>query len=446
MYYRHFGLSGAPFQFTPSPQLLFTSKAHRETRAALEWNLQHGPSGFSLLIGETGTGKTTLIISLLAQNHSFVRIAYISNPKLGYDGFLRDIACQLGVTWHADRLEMFYAFERFLEALSPRERVVVMVDEAQALSDEMLDDLRLFANRNIRNDRFFHLVFAGQPDLLSRLKTPGLRQLNERIGVRMLLNRLEATEARAYVEYRLAAFGGNAEAVFARGALERLLTRGGQIPRRINMVCHSAMLRAYHAGESRVSLESARAATLELDDRLAADPHVDRAPAVSSFVHRRLQALGSMRDGLAPAVIAATLAITGIGMLYLWNSTPTGRNDSANAMSSVNSVIESPGSNAAMGFSVAAMSSVDGTRQQMRRVRVRAGDTLLGIARDNLGSKDDLDRLIKANPQIRGDDRIYPGEMLTLPPPSSSRSGTNSVRQTASSEVRPGLPAFSDGE
>src|SRR5260370_39392644 len=90
MYHRHFGLSGAPFQFTPSPKLLFLSKAHRETLAALEWGLLHEPSGFTLLIGETGTGKTTLIVSLLAQNYAHARIAYVSNPKLGFDGLPRD--------------------------------------------------------------------------------------------------------------------------------------------------------------------------------------------------------------------------------------------------------------------------------------------------------------------------------------------------------------------
>ncbi len=211
------------------------SKAHRETLAKLEWSLEHEPSGLSLLIGETGTGKTTLIISLLAQYQTHVRAAYVSNPKLGLGGLLRDIARQLGVPPHTDRLELFTAFDRYLDDLAPNERAVVIVDEAQALTDEILEDLRLFSNRELQCDRRLHFVFAAQPALLTRLGAPQLRQVNERIGTRAILNPLEPAEARSYVDYRLAAYGGSAEATFARGALEHLLAHSAGIPRRINV-------------------------------------------------------------------------------------------------------------------------------------------------------------------------------------------------------------------
>jgi type II secretory pathway predicted ATPase ExeA len=458
MYYRHFGLSGAPFQFTPSPKLLFLSKAHRETRAALEWSLEHEPSGFSLLIGETGTGKTTLIISLLAQRNALVRAAYVSNPKLGFDGLLRDIARQLGVPAHTDRLEMFCAFDRYLEELAPHERAVVIVDEAQALSDEILDDLRLFSNRELHYERRLHFVFAGQPGLLSRLSAPELRQVNERIGVRVLLNPLEAAEARAYVEYRLAAFGGSAEAIFARGALEHLLARSGGIPRRINVYCHSALLRAYNAGESRVSLEAARSAALDVKDLFAGARRYDPVYAAPGFVQRRFQTLVSMAHGLAPALIAATLAIAGMGSLYFWNSGAPRRDEPVSVVG--DAVIEYPGVNAASRLSFgdrstadgASMASADGDqdRRQSRRVRVQSGDTLLTIARSYLGSGDDVDRLIRANPQIGNANHIYPGEMLNLPASGASRPGGFPASETVASDwqrVPPGVSGFNyDGE
>lgn len=420
MYYRHFGLSGAPFQFIPSPTLLFMSKAHRETLKALEASLADEPSGFSLLIGETGTGKTTLIVSLLAQNHAPLHIAYVSNPKVGFDGILRDVARQLGIPVHAERLELFDAFDRYLAELPPLHKAVVIVDEAQALNDETLDDLRLFANRDRHSDRPLHLLFVGQPRLLRRLYAPELRQLNERIGTRVLLNPLEAEEAYAYVDYRLAAFGGSAETLFARGALQYLLARSRGIPRRINVLCHNAMLRADLAGEARVTLESARAAALEVED-LFAGPRRAALFAASRFVRQRVQAWSNAMPGLAPALIAATLAIAGIGSLYFWNSGASRRAEpiALGAASPIgDAVIEYPDANPASQMAgdrrLPSSASNDGG-QPSREVRVRPGDTLLTIARSYLGSDDYVDRLIRANPQVENINHIYPGEILNLP-------------------------------
>jgi type II secretory pathway predicted ATPase ExeA len=418
MYYSHFGLSGAPFQFTPSPKLLFMSKAHRETLATLEWALADEPSGFSLLVGETGTGKTTLIISLLAQSPAHVRPAYVSNPKLGFDGLLRDIARQLGVPDHIDRLELFRAFDRYLEALAPNERVVVIVDEAQALSNEILEDLRLFANREL-DRKALHFLFVGQPGLPERLSSPELRQVNERIGIRALLNPLEPAEARAYVDYRLAAFGGSAEALFATGALDHLLAHSGGIPRRINVFCHNALLRAYRAVETRVSLEASRHAAIDVEDLFAGArgaSSMDVTPGLLGHFRRLI----TMTRGLAPALVAATLSIAGIGSLYFWNSGSDRRDEpfSLGAAGIVgDAVIEYPGTgNRSLGGD-AAIASTDRAQdqQQPRRVRVEAGDTLVTIARAYLGSEVEVDRLIKANPQIGNVNHIYPGEVLNLP-------------------------------
>lgn len=469
MYYRHFGLSGAPFQFTPSPKLLFMSKAHRETLAALEWALLHEPGGFTLLIGETGTGKTTLIVSLLARSYERVRTAYVSNPKLGFDGLLRDIARQLGIPPQAERLEMFGAFDRYLAGLGEGERAVVIVDEAQALSDEMLEDLRLFSNRERGEDQRLHFVFAGQPGLLTRLMAPGLRQVNERIGTRALLNPLEAAEARAYVEYRLAAYGGSAEAVFGRGTVDHMLARSGGNPRRINVLCHNALLRAYHAGEPMVSLESARAAVLEIENLFSRARQYDSESEAPAFMPRNFAAVMSMTRGLRPAIVAATLAIAGMGSLYFWNSGAPRREEpvSSDAASTVgDAVIEYPGGagNSQLSFASnrsAASAAANGSpeasarpqqdRPEQQKVRVQSGDTLDTIARAYLGSRDEMHRLIKANPQIGNINHIYPGEMLNLPAPDGSPHGAVSApaHETAASDwrrVTPGADGFQTNE
>ncbi len=442
MYFRHFGLSGAPFQSTPQPSLLFMSKVHREARATLKWSLEHEPSGLALLIGETGSGKTTLIISLLGENSEFLKAAYVGNPKLGFNGLLHDIARQLGIPAHNDRFEMFCAFDRYLDQLAPRERAVVIVDEAQGLSDETLDDLRLFSNRHQLSGRRLHFVLSGQPSLLARLRTPQMRQMAERIGVRVMLDALEPAEGRAYVDYRLSAFGSGAGVVFERGALEHLLSCSGGIPRRINVFCHNALLHAYNTGEARVSLESARSAAFEVEDFFTDRGLYHWLHAAKRLMRRETETLRSMTQGTASALIAATVAIAGMGSLYFWNSGASRHLEPASieAADTIGyAVIEYPRAHATAAAGLGGDDSnpegiakaAGGYEHEPHRVRVRAGDTLLTIARDYLGSEEDVDRLIKANPQVGNIDHIYPGETINLPASGTARPSPASVQEAA---------------
>ncbi len=458
VYYRHFGLSGAPFQFTPSPKLLFMSKAHRETLAALEWGLLHEPSGFILLIGETGTGKTTLIVSVLAESYAHLRIAYVSNPKLGFDGLLRDIARQFGISPAPERLAMSDAVDGYLAALPEGHCAVVIVDEAQALTDEMLDELRLLSNRDVGSKGRLHFVFVGQPSLLTRLQTTALRQVNGRIGVRALLNPLEAGEARGYVDYRLKAFGGSVETVFQRDAIEYLLARCEGNPRRINVLCHNALLQAHNANETIVSLKSARTATRNIDNLFASARRYEPVDRIPAFFRRKFPTLVSVTHGLGPAIAASMLAIVGMGSLYFMNSGALRPEEpvSIDAARTVgDAVIEYPDvaksqltsegddRTAALGGGQAR----DQDGGEPRRVRVQSGDTLRTIARNYLGSDDEVSRLIKANPQVGNVDHIYPGEMLNLPvTDDGERASATTVHEheTATSDWQR-VPAASNG-
>src|SRR5437870_8100489 len=176
MYYRHFGLDGAPFRFVPTGRDLYLSRSHREALAALEWGALYEPSGFTLLIGEAGTGKTTLVKSILARNYSRVRSAYISNPKRGFEGILRELARQFSLTAQPTKLEMSAAFDHFLEQLNPGERLVILIDEAQTLDDEGLEELRLFSNSGNADEKQLNFVLVGQPELIQRLMRRELRQ------------------------------------------------------------------------------------------------------------------------------------------------------------------------------------------------------------------------------------------------------------------------------
>ncbi|HTW87921.1 MAG TPA: AAA family ATPase [Candidatus Binataceae bacterium] len=260
-YYEHFGLSGPPFGFDTSSRSIFVGKTHREALAALDWGLHYEPSGFTLLVGESGTGKTTLACSLLMNRYQLVRAAYVANPRLGFDGSLREILRQLGMARPAGyRVAAIEALTSMLWALRPGERVVAIIDEAQGMSDSDLEDLRLLSNCGRFDERQLHFVLLGVPELQRRLMQPGMRQLSDRIGARAVLHPLDRRDSVAYVAHRLRSLGGDPERIFPRRTLSCLVDHSGGIPRRINVLCHNAMLMAFAAGTRRVGIDQAQAA------------------------------------------------------------------------------------------------------------------------------------------------------------------------------------------
>ena len=209
MYHRHFGLSGPPFQFTPAPDALYLSPTHREALAVLEWGLLHEPTGFTLLAGESGVGKTTMVCSILARRHWNVRTALLSNPRLNFDQMMQVVMSQLAPGWSGQtRLELTEGFAELLDDLAPGERVAIVIDEAQELSDDALEGLRLLSNADTFAERRLQIIFVGQPELIERLGHPEMHSLNQRIGARALLKPLGAAEVREYIDCRLRAKGG----------------------------------------------------------------------------------------------------------------------------------------------------------------------------------------------------------------------------------------------
>jgi general secretion pathway protein A len=267
MYLEHFGLSAPPFQFTASPTALYMSRTHRDCLAALEWGVLHEPSGLTLLIGDTGVGKTTLVCALLARQYREVRAAYLGNPRLGFEELLISILSQLGVRGgRANKAAMINALSHFSADLPATERIAILVDEAQALSDDALEDFRLLSNLDRAPGRkAAQMVLAGQFELARRLAAAPMRQLNERIGARAVLVALTQLECREYIEHRLRLCGGSSDRLFARRALDHIVRHSAGVPRRINAFCHNALLLAYSGGAKQVGLPMARAAVADYD-------------------------------------------------------------------------------------------------------------------------------------------------------------------------------------
>jgi len=439
MYYQHFNLSGPPFQFTPSAEVLYPSKSHREALAALEWGLLHEPSGLTLLIGEPGTGKTTLISSVLARHLQHVRIAYIANPRLSFDEILQIIARQLGIAFNSpQRLARLDALDEYLSH-SRDERVTVIIDESQVLPDRVLEELRLLSNYTPIRPNSLRFIFVGQPEFLQRLESSNLRQLNERIGARAMLNALRSNEIHEYIDFRLRAQNGSAQEVFSSSALKTISDHSSGIPRRINVLCHNAMLLAYTSDSKRVRGQHAKAAAAEYEN-LFVTASVPRPPDPSVREKPRCWSAGAL--ALLGAVV---FAIT-----YLWSSNSYFHRDRRGGVGEASSAVANLGRRVAddslrrmRSGSQPAKESANGTASaptgpvlvseppvkaahpsppRLRQIRVRLGDTVADIARRYLGSSEKLDELIAANPQLANVDRIFPGDVIYLPQSDSSAS------------------------
>ena len=305
MYYEHFKLSGAPFEFNPSASVLFMSAGHREGLAALEWGLRE-PSGFTMLVGEIGAGKTTLIYSLLAGQHQGVRTAWVANPRLSFEEMLLQILGQLGSKQSAKlrRLTLLQAFDAQLARLGPEECIAVIIDEAQDLSDDALEDFRLLSNFQSLERRRLQIVLVGQLDLARRLARPEMRQLNQRIGARALLPTLSGKEIYDYVDYRLRSRGGDIKQLFTHGAMRELSRGCDGIPRRINVLCHNALFIAFAQGEECVTAQHMRDALHDYDHLLvnAGSARAKIAASASAAMQSAGAAVRSAAHGLGRKV------------------------------------------------------------------------------------------------------------------------------------------------
>jgi len=264
MYIEHFKLSEAPFSIAPNPRFLFMSGHHREALAHLLYGMNHD-GGFVLLTGEVGTGKTTLSRHLLDQIRDHTNIAFIINPKLSVIELLAAICDELGIeypTCAATNKELVDRINHYLlDAHANGCKTVLIIDEAQNLSSEVLEQLRLLTNLETHETKLLQIILLGQPELQSMLSSPELRQLSQRITARYHLAPLSIHEMRAYIEHRLAVTGCH-DPIFTNPAMKKLFRLSQGIPRLINLICDRAMLGAYaqntHRITSRIMSRAAR--------------------------------------------------------------------------------------------------------------------------------------------------------------------------------------------
>jgi general secretion pathway protein A len=248
MYAEFYGLGGRPFDLTPDPSFLLLTPKHREALCLAQYVLS-GSTGLALLTGEAGTGKTTVLRAALEDpRRAGDCVITLNNPTLTRDEFFEFLAhgFHLGPQAVGSKTRVL---RELTQVLMERHRggvaTALVVDEAQSLSDELLEEIRLLANIETLETKLLSILLAGQPELAERLNEPGLRQLKQRIALRGVLEPLTLAETAGYVEGRLQTVGGDVTRTFTGAAVQAVFAHSGGIPRTVSVICENALITGF---------------------------------------------------------------------------------------------------------------------------------------------------------------------------------------------------------
>ena len=259
MYRKFYRLTRNPFEISPDPYFFYPTPRHNEALANLNYGVQRR-KGFVVVTGEVGTGKTLLVRCLLeALNRNQISFAYVFNPRLSVLDFLRYMLTDLRLPMTGKtKSEMLAHLNNYLIARFRRgSTAALIVDEAQLLSWELLEEIRLLTNLETSQQKLLQIVLVGQPELDQKLDSPHLRQLKQRVGLRCRLEPLSLDELRGYIHRRLELAGANSHGatIFADGAIESVHRFSRGIPRLINTLCENSLVSGYARQSSQVTPE-----------------------------------------------------------------------------------------------------------------------------------------------------------------------------------------------
>jgi general secretion pathway protein A len=265
MYKKFFGLKDNPFNVNPDPRYLFLTQHTQEALACLTYGIERR-RGFLLLTGEVGTGKTTLLNKLLSWlKRQRVATSFVFNPNLDPPQFFDYMLADFGLNFDSrQKSQMLLRLNKWLlERYLKGGTAVLIVDEAQNLSPEVLEEIRLLTNLETSNDKLLQIVLSGQPELEEKLGRPELRQLRQRITLRCQTEPLSAEETQQYISARLRVAGANGRPIFAPEAMEAIHNYSEGIPRLINLLCEQGLISAYAEQKSPVRAETIQEAARE---------------------------------------------------------------------------------------------------------------------------------------------------------------------------------------
>ena len=266
MYLEHFGLTELPFRLSPDPVFLYLSKHHARAKAYMESTIWF-TDGFVVITGEVGSGKTTLIETFLSELEKDVVVAQINQTQISPIEFLQSVLVQFGFSpFRMKKAELLATLNQFLiEQYASGRKVLLIVDEAQNLSNRVLEEIRLLSGVETTKEKVLRIILAGQPEMNEKLDSPELVQLVQRVRLRFHLTALSAEDLRAYVLHRLEVAGSHNLQLFTEETFPLLYRYTGGVPRLINTLCDTALMGAFALERTSIGVEEVQAAIDELD-------------------------------------------------------------------------------------------------------------------------------------------------------------------------------------
>ncbi len=346
MYTAFYGLREKPFALVPDPRYLFLAVSHREALAHLLYGIDQS-EGFIAVTGEVGTGKTTICRTLLERLGAETEVAFLFNPSRSGIELLQDISAEFGLKAAGlSRSELGAQLNRFLlQKKQEKRRVLLIIDEAQNLSESTLEQVRLLSNLETSSQKLIQILLLGQPELDRTLDSPELRQLRQRISVRWSLHPLTAKETRAYVRHRLRVAAGAERDLFADGALREIHRRARGVPRLINVLCERVLLAGYVARAPRISAAIVKQAAREIPDARRRPLFARRAPRVGKATQAAAKRLGAgaiFGAGLVLGLAVAGGLVVGSAGLVREHLQPLLPGSAADVAASIETPVSSP--------------------------------------------------------------------------------------------------------
>jgi type II secretory pathway predicted ATPase ExeA len=322
MYCELFQLSETPFRLTPDPQFLFASKQHARAKAYMESTIWLA-DGFVVITGDIGSGKTTLIESFLAELPDDIVLAHISQTQLSPVEFLQALLVEFGFKpFRKRKVELLSMIKDFMvEQYAAGRKILLVIDEAQNLSRQVLEEVRLLSGLELRKEKLLRIIIAGQPELSHKLDSPRLQQLTQRVRLRFHLGALSKRETHEYITHRLEVAGAKGRQIFEPAACDLVFRYAGGVPRLINVLCDTALLCAFAEERTVIDEGLVKAAVEELQwveyserlrepSRAGGDDtgrfaSADRPMARLEVLYRD-QLVGEYRLGLGKTIIGRT--------------------------------------------------------------------------------------------------------------------------------------------